>query len=311
MAEATARVGRFPPDSPVETAPLPVGRRVAALATRQHGVVAARQLAALGLAQQTIADWVATGRLHRVHRGVYAVGHSVLPVRGHWTAAGLAAGPGAALSYASAAAFWDLRRTGATVIDVTVPGRSGRTKRPGLRLHRPRTLLPVEVTKRDGIRVTTPARTILDLAAIRHLRLERLLDQAEVLELTDYPALDTIARAHPGHPGAARLRRLLGEDEAGPTLKRSDLERLFLAICKAAELPAPSVNHPVGDKEVDFLFAQQRLIVEIDSWRYHKTRQAFERRPRPRRAASPTRLSHRPRHRPPARTRPARPRRDA
>jgi very-short-patch-repair endonuclease len=157
-----------------------------------------------------------------------------------------------------------------------VPGRAGRTKRPGLRLHRPRTLLPVEVTKRDGIRVTTPARTILDLAAVSHVRLERLLDQAEVLELTDYPALDTIAQAHPGHPGAARLRRLLGEYEAGATLKRSDLERLFLTICKAAELPEPSVNHPVGAKEVDFLFAEQRLIVELDSWRYHKTRHAFD-----------------------------------
>jgi hypothetical protein len=260
----------------VEIAPLPVGRRVAALATRQHGVVAARQLIALGLAQQTIADWVAAGRLHRVHRGVYAVGHTVLPVRGHWTAAVLAGGPGAALSHASAAAFWDLRRTAAAIIDITVPGRAGRTKRPGLRVHRPRTLRPLEVTKHDGLRVTTPARTILDLAAAHHIRLERLLDQAEILELTDYPALDAIAQAHPGHPGAGRLRRLLAAYEAGATLKRSELERLFLMICEAAELPAPLVNHPLGDKEVDFLFAEHRLIVEIDSWRYHKTRRAFD-----------------------------------
>ena len=260
----------------METAPLPVGRRVAGLATRQHGVVAARQLVALGLAQQTIADWVAAGRLHRVHRGVYAVGHSVLGVRGHWTAAVLAAGPGAALSHASAAALWDLRRSAATIIDVTVAGRAGRTKRPGLRVHRPRTLRPLEVMTREGIRVTSPARTILDLAADRHIRLERLLDQAEILELTDYPALDAIVRAHPGHPGAGRLRRLLAEYEAGATLKRSDLERLFLTICAAADVPAPIVNHPVEGKEVDFLFAAQRLIVEIDSWRYHKTRRAFD-----------------------------------
>src|SRR4051794_20050818 len=269
-----ARAGRFSPDSPVEIAPLPLGRRIAALAARQHGVITARQLAALGLAQQTLSDHVREGRLHRLHRGVYAVGHTVLTTRGHWMAAVLAAGPGAALSHASAAALWDLRRSAATVVDVSVPNRAGRMKRRGLRIHRPRTLRLTEVTSHQGIPVTTPARTILDLAGtLQPHRLERLLDQAEILELTDYPALDAIARAHAGH----RVRRILAEYEAGATLKRSDLERLFLAICDTHGLPAPQVNHPVAGEEVDFLFAEQRLIVETDSWRFHKTRQAFER----------------------------------
>src|SRR4051794_38719447 len=181
-----ARAGRFSPDSPVEIAPLPLGRRIAALAARQHGVITARQLAALGLAQQTLSDHVREGRLHRLHRGVYAVGHTVLTTRGHWMAAVLAAGPGAALSHASAAALWDLRRSAATVVDVSVPGRAGRMKRRGLRIHRPRTLRPTEVTSPQGIPVTPPARTILDLAAtLQPHRLERLLDQAEILELTD------------------------------------------------------------------------------------------------------------------------------
>src|SRR4051794_13262754 len=138
MAEATARGGAISAGQSGGNRPTPgraAGRGAGDAAARCRRRTAARRA---WLAQQTIGDWVATGRLHRVHRGVYAFGHSVLPVRGHWTAAVLAAGPGAALSHVSAAAFWDLRRTGATVIDVTVPGRAGRTKRPGLRLHRPR-----------------------------------------------------------------------------------------------------------------------------------------------------------------------------
>jgi very-short-patch-repair endonuclease len=251
--------------------------RIAALAKRQHGVVAARQLVALGLAQQTITEWVAAGRLHRVHRGVYAVGHPLLGANGRRMAAVLACGPGAALSHAAAAALWDLRRSDATTIDVSVPGRAGRMKRAGLRIHRPRTLGPNEVTTRHGIPTTTPARTILDLAALKHTRLERLLDQAEILELTDYPALDAIARAHPGHRGATKLRATIARYEAGATLKRSDLERLFLTLCEKHGLPTPKVNHSPAGKEVDFLFADHRLIVEADSWRFHKTRQAFER----------------------------------
>jgi very-short-patch-repair endonuclease len=138
-------------------------------------------------------------------------------------------------------------------------------------------LPPDEVTELEGIPVTTPARTILDLAAtLSHSRLEHLLDQAEIRELTDYPSLDAIARAHPGHRGSARLERALQTHTAGTNLTRSDLEVLFKQLCRDHALPAPLVNHRVAGKEVDFLFAEQRLIVETDSWRYHKTRHAFE-----------------------------------
>jgi hypothetical protein len=235
------------------------------------------QIAALDVSQRAVSHRVAAGRLHVVHRGVYAVGHTVLGQRGCWMAAVLAGGPGAVLSHASAAALWEMRRTAPSSVDVSVR-RSGRTKRPGLRLHWPRTLHASEVTTHDGIPTTTPARTILDLAAtLQPHRLERLLDQAEILELTDYPALDAIARAHPGHRGAKRLKQTVKQYEAGATLKRSDLERLFLTLCDKHGLPTPSVNHSPAGKEVDFLFAPQRLIVEADSWRFHKTRQAFER----------------------------------
>jgi predicted transcriptional regulator of viral defense system len=181
-------VGRLSPDSPIEIGP-PLDARLAALAARQHGVVARRQLRALGLHDTAITERVATGRLHRVHRGVHAVGHSVLTPRGRWMAAVLAGGPGAVLSHAAAGALWDLRRSAATRIDISVP-RSGRAKRDGLRVHRPRNLPPDETTTHDGIPVTTPARTILDLAATLQTRpLERLLDQAENARLTDVASL--------------------------------------------------------------------------------------------------------------------------
>jgi very-short-patch-repair endonuclease len=268
---------RLPDDGRLEIAPLRPDRAIAALAGRQHGVVSSEQLAALGVDQRAVSHRVAAGRLHRLHRGVYAVGHTVLTPRGRWMAAVLAGGEGAVLSHAAAAALWELRRTAARYIDVSVR-RTGRTRRPGLRLHWPRTLYDSEVTAHDGIPVTTPARTILDLAAgLQRHRLERLLDQAEIQELTDYPALDAMARAHPRHPGATRLTRALAGYDAGATLKRSDLERLFLRICEKHGLPTPKVNHDVATEEVDFLFEEQRLIVEADSWRFHKTRQAFER----------------------------------
>jgi very-short-patch-repair endonuclease len=255
----------------------PSDRDVAALAARQHGVVARRQLRALGFSDATVDRRLAAGRLHRIHRGVYAVGHPVLGVHGRWMAAALSCGPGAALSHASAAALWELRPTAATRIDVTVPSTAGRA-RTDLRVHRMRSLEPGEATTRLGIPVTTPARTLLDLAATLEPRaLERALDQAEIQQLTDYPALAALARAHPHHRGARRLNEALTTHTAGTTLTKSDLEELFLALCTRHGLPRPHVNTYVADLEVDFLFRHHRLIVETDSWRHHRTRDAFER----------------------------------
>jgi very-short-patch-repair endonuclease len=189
-------------------------------------------------------------------------------------AAVLAAGPAAVLSHAAAAALWELRRSAAVLVDVTVPG-TGSRKRPGLRIHRARTL---ETTTHEGIPVTTPARTILDLAATLQRRpLERLLDQAENTRLTDVPSLEAVARAHTGHRGASRLLAILDAHEPGSTLTRSELEEVFLTLCRNAGLPRPAVNARVVGPEVDFVFTEQRLLVETDSWRWHRTREAFER----------------------------------
>jgi predicted transcriptional regulator of viral defense system len=250
---------------------------LAALATRQHGVVARRQLLALGLGAAAIGRRVGAGRLHRVHTGVYPVGHPVLGVYGRWMAAVLACGPEAALGYASAAAFWDLRRGVPTMIDVVVATAGGRT-RPGLRVHRHPGMASDEVRIERAIRVTTPARTILDYAAVATDReLEYALDQAEIQPLTDYPALDALARAHPRHRGSVRLRRILADYEAGADNTRSDLEQAFLALCARHGLPPPLVNEPTAGITVDFVFKGERVAVETDSWRWHRGRAAFER----------------------------------
>lgn len=230
----------------------------------------------MGLHDSAIGQRVGTGRLHRVHRGVFAVGHGLLTARGRWSAAVLACGPGSVLSHAAAAALWDLRGSDAVYIDVTIR-RTGRLTRPGIRVHRPRTLPSEEATEHERIPVTTPARTILDMAAgLAPTRLNRLLDQAEILELTDYPSLDALARAHPGHRGAPKLRRALETHTPGTTLTNGELEIRFLELCRAGGLPIPRVNEDVAGFEVDFHFPSARVAIETDSWAFHKTRSAFE-----------------------------------
>jgi hypothetical protein len=254
-----------------------IDAELARLAGRQHGVVATRQLSALGLARGGVAARARAGRLHRVHRGVYAVGHTVLTVNGRRMAAVLAAGPGAVLSHASAAALWDIRPTSATRIDISVRSAGGRAKRPGLRIHRTPTLQTAEITAHQGIRVTSPARTFLDLASSLPRRaLERALDEAEIRELYDRRALEAVALAHAGEHGARALAEALAQD-GDPVLTDSELEEIMLGLCDEQQLERPTPRAWVAGLRVDFLFAASRLVVETDGYRYHRTRRAFER----------------------------------
>jgi very-short-patch-repair endonuclease len=259
-------------------APRPGDHPIAELAAAQFGIVERSQLRALGLSDAAIARRVRAGRLHRLRRGVYAVGHPVLGQRGRWLAAVLACGPDAVLSHASAAALWDLRPSDAVTIDVTVRG-SSRRRGPRLRVHRTRDLPAHEAETATGIPVTSPARTILDLAATlpNDRALERVLDRAEILRLTDVKALVATAGARTGHRGAARLRRMLADHTPGTTVTRSELEERMLALYREHGLPQPRVNDSVAGLEVDFLFAEHRIVVETDSWQHHHTRAAFER----------------------------------
>lgn len=247
-----------------------VDARIAVISGRQGGVIGAAQLMALGLDRSAIARRVRRGWLHRIHRGVYAVGHTSLSPTGRWHAAVLACGDGAVLSHRSAAAAWDLRPVPGGPVDVAVaPG--GRRRRDGLRLHRV-VLEDHETTVLDGLPVTTPERTLLDVAAaLRPELLERAVEQAEWRRIVDRAELDRLALS--GLRGAPALRAALAEPLV---VTRSVLERRFLAIVRRHQLPMPLVNVVVCGYEVDFFWPGRRLIVETDGGEHHRTRRAFE-----------------------------------
>jgi restriction endonuclease-like protein/putative AbiEi antitoxin of type IV toxin-antitoxin system len=245
------------------------------MAERQHGVIALRQLVALGFSRSAIRRRTAAGRLHRLHVGVYAVGHRRLSVNGRWMAAVLACGPTALLSHRDAAALHGLLGSSAHSIHVTAARRCW--GRPGIKLHRSR-LDPEDRTIVDGIPVTSVERTLLDLAEVVPRRLlERALEQAEQLRLLDVRAIDrVIDRAH-GRHGIRGLRAALGAYRSTLHVTRSGLERRFLALCHEAGLPRPAVNVWLAGMEVDVVWRDCRLAVELDTHAHHGTRAAFER----------------------------------
>jgi very-short-patch-repair endonuclease len=225
-------------------------RVIADVARRQHGVVTRSQLNSAGVTRRMVDTRVRSGRLHRIHHGVYAAGHRALSNEGRWMGAVLACGEGAVLSHRSAAELWELLPPRATVVDVTVPLRRGRKRRRGVRIHRPSSLPRSATTHRETIPVTTPARTIIDLRRVA---------------------------------GAAEVRRAIRQaNYLGLPLKeiatdgtRSDPEAAVLDLCRRNRLPAPEVNVKVGPYTADFLWREQRLVVEVDGWRAHRGRQAF------------------------------------
>jgi very-short-patch-repair endonuclease len=262
-------------------------RRIAQLAERQHGVVARSQLLRCGVTRSGLRRRLEAGRLHPVHRGVYAVGHVALADEGRWMAAVLACAPrpsltgeiretgdpagatlavlerwGAALSHRSAAELWRLLPGDrGRPVHVVAAGDNGRRRRRGICLHRSPSLSQVDVTLHRGIPVTTPRRTIADLrrvasgqpgAPITPRELRQAIRQAEVICL---PL---------GRPGGRSDRT------------RSELERAFLRLCRRYRLPLPEVNVRVGPYLVDFLWRHAGVVVETDGYRYHRGRVAFE-----------------------------------
>jgi hypothetical protein len=246
---------------------------IAKIARRQHGVVSVGQLYGLGLGERAVRGRVDAGRLHRVHRGVYAVGHSALPPQGRMLAAVLAIGRGprdeggsvldywgAAASHRSAACLWGLLPEVDRPDDVIVRGDGGRAKRPGVCVHRSLTLVPTDVTLLRGIPVTTPTRTISDVrratsegrpGAIPARELRRAVRQANVLGLSI-------------------------DEESREERTRSDLELDFLGICNRHRVPPPEVNVRVGSCLLDFLWRDRRFAVETDSYIYHRGKAAFQ-----------------------------------
>jgi predicted transcriptional regulator of viral defense system len=253
---------------------------IASLAERQHGLVTLAQLQFLGLSRSAVAKRAREGRLIRIHRGVYAVGHGRLTVRGHWMAAVLAYGQDAVLSHRSGGALHGVRPDNRPTSDVTVPGRSARS-RPRIDVHASTTLTAADVTTIDGIPCTSLARTLLDLAEVVDRRgVERAINQAEVLRIFDLRAVEEVLSRAAGRRGAGVLRSVLAE-YGGPTLTDRELEERFLALCRAAMLPQPEVNAWITFDDgvaykIDFLWRRERLAVETDGWGSHGTRQAFD-----------------------------------
>jgi very-short-patch-repair endonuclease len=252
-----------------------VERAIVGLAEAQNGVADRRQLATLGLGRGAIDHRLRTGRLHVLFRGVYLVGHSVPVPLAVETGALLVCGQWAGLCHHTAAALWRWRVAPPPTVDVMVVGRDP-GQRPGIRLHRVRHLAPEDRTRRHGLPVTTPARTVLDLAAVLAPRdLERTIDEARRQRLVSDASLIAAVQRAPNHRGARAVRTAL-EAPNEPHMTRSEAEELMLALVRAADLPGFETNRLVQGHTVDFIWRAQRVIVEIDSWQFHGDRKAFE-----------------------------------
>jgi hypothetical protein len=217
---------------------------------------------------------VGAGRLHRLHHGVYAVGHTNLSLQGRCLAGVLASGPQALLSHYSAG--WLLGLTPTRPIPVHVTAPLPRKRRPGVRLHRSETLIDADRMLEQGIPVTSVPRTALDLAAgVRFRSLRRIVRRAEELGAFDLDAFGSVLTRNRGHRGAHPLRRALATYEA-PRFTRSEFEREFVAGIEIAGLPPPSTSFNVAGRELDLYWPDLRFAVELDTYATHGAHEPFE-----------------------------------
>jgi hypothetical protein len=248
---------------------------LATVAGRQYGLVTSAQLARLGLGRPAVANRVRDGRLHLLYRGVYAVGHTRLSREARWMAAVLAAGEGAVLSHVAAAVHWRIWQRRWDGIDVTVPGQ--RRPRKGFRVHRCRNLDPRDVTVHQGIPITTPARTLVDLAStLTAHQLANVIHEAAFRNRFD----EDRTRAAMQRALGRRLANLHGALQAhasGSAGTRSDLEDRFLESWQG---PTPHVNTTVHGIEVDLYWPDRQLVVEIDCPGHERPRTRTEDRRR-------------------------------
>jgi very-short-patch-repair endonuclease len=267
---------------PVQGRTPPSFESLADVATGQHGVISMTQLRAQGYAKSTVIEWVASGRLHQLHRGVYAVGHRKLTWYSRCWAAVLAAEPDeaapwrAVASHYSAAYLWGLLRFTPDVMHVTAPTRR-RAKRRFV-VHFSSILAEEDRVVREGFPVTAVPRTLLDLAIrARPEQLEGYLERAEDRELLDVRAVEDVLARAGGHHGRGRLAQALAIYRPDPAFTRSKFERRFRQLVIAAGLPAPSMNFNVAGFELDAYWPELRFAVELDHFETHGSRAAFER----------------------------------
>jgi very-short-patch-repair endonuclease len=251
---------------------------MAGLAGRQHGVVGRWQVRGLGMSPAQVKSRIGRGSLHVIHRGVYAVGHRSLTVEGRWMAAVLAFGPDAVLSHRSAGHLWGLVPRGRIRPEVTRPKHAA--GRPRLVVHE--SVLPRdEIARVRGIPVTSVPRTMFDLAGMLAERdVERAWNEMEVREHRDRPSIPTLLERYPGCKGSLLLARL-GDHKTLPVgITRNDFEEAFLAFVDAQGLPRPRMNVHIALRgrfyEIDCLWEELRVAIELDGGKVHGTRRAFE-----------------------------------
>ena len=252
----------------------------AVVAARQHGVFHVNQVA---LSARAVQKRAVAGHVHRLHAGVYSlVPRHLLKREGLYMAAVLACGEGAMLSYRSAAALHGLRDWGHTKIEVTVPRRSAR-RHEGVKVHRSTTLIDRDATVVNDISCTSVARTLLDLAeVVTHRQLERAFDQAEIIEGLDLNAINDQLSRNSTRVGAKACRIVLETHYIGKTPTANENEEALLAITRPLGIPDPECNKFIvlddGGPAIkaDFVWCEQRLVIEADSDKWHNTRQRFE-----------------------------------
>jgi len=250
------------------------------LASQQEGVVSRRQLLAAGLSRATIDQWVRGAGLVALHRGIYLVASPLVPPRARVMAATLAIGTGAAVSHRTAAGLWAMLPSGPAAspreVDVSVV-RSSHPIHRGIRLHQSTSLLRSEVRHLGRIPVTSPVRTIVDIAATSAGRdLERILAEAQASRLVSGAELGAQIERSRSRPGIPRLRALLAAS-GGPRLTRSEAEERLLALIDEAGLARPLTNSTTCGLEVDFVWPGHGVAVEVDGFAFHSSRDAFER----------------------------------
>jgi very-short-patch-repair endonuclease len=239
------------------------------LVRAQHGVVSRAQLLELGYSRRAIEHRVAKRRLHPVGGGVYAVGRPSLTQHERWMAAVLACGDGAVLSHGSAAALMRIGYERRSLIEVSVP-RLTDLRRPGLLIHRRKSLRPQHTGRFERIPVTSPVQTLLDLALrLDRMGLERAISEADKYDLVHPPELRRALAERAGEPGVRVLRKVL--DHRTFRLTRKQLEQRFLPLARQAGLPVPLTKQIVNKFEVDFFWPDLGLVVETDGLRYHRT----------------------------------------
>lgn len=246
-----------------------------ALTRRQHGVVARRQLIEAGVTSSAIARMLSSGWLLRVHAGVYAVAGARPTLRGRWMAAVLTSGRRALVSHRSGAELWRLIEPIPGPVHVTTT--SGGRSRPGIVFHRSDDV-GAHRAVRERIPVTTAERTLLDLAGrLGPATLRRAFEEADRRELLETARLQRVCEQGRGRRGSAALRALVDAHRPLPAID-SVLERRFLRLCEDAGLPRPAIRVPIaGLEEVDCLWPRARLVVELDSYAFHRGRASFER----------------------------------